>query len=227
MAMTCQSWVNEDVFSLPFQIRAGVHLKQPHDLRLSPLVISAGLHFLWLSESPVPPWPVRIGPWWRKLTLSVSHFSISDDSSAWKWVKVRGRVGARCLCTKCNSTASKPCFLLLVVSMELLKQNQRKKPGQVTAASCWFKMVYVKWVISSLLYIWLWKYESFSAWGSSMFYFSVLYICAKISGVLLRSHWRGDIGPCDWLCLCVVDETSAVCWQAGALGNHPGLSQAH
>lgn len=164
------------------------------------------LPFLWLSESPVPPWPVRIGPWWRKLILSVSCLSIGDDSSAWKWVKVhfsilQGRVGAGCLCSKGNSIASKPCFLLLVVSMELWKQNQRKKPGQVTAASYWCKTVYIKWVISSLLYIWLRKYESFSAWDSSMF--SVLHVCAKISGVLLRSHWKGGISPCDQLCVCV------------------------
>lgn len=60
-----------------------------------------------------------------------------------------------------------------------------------------------------------------------MFSFSVLHVCAKISGVRLRSHWKGGISPCDRLCVCVIDAMSAVYRQAGTLSNQAGLSQAH
>lgn len=99
--------------------------------------------------------------------------------------------------------------------MELRKQNQRKKPGQVTAASCWCKMVYIKWVISSLLYIWLWKYESFSAWDSSMCFFFCASHLHQDQWSPFGSHWKGWYQSL-WsaVCVCVLDVMSAAYWDS-------------
>lgn len=115
---------------------------------------------------------------------------------------------AKCLCEKWSSIVLKLFFdvfffLLLMVSMELRKQNQRGKPGQVTAASRWCKIAYIKWVTRALLYIWLWKHDSFSAWDSSMFSVSVLHVCAKISEVLLGLTGQSGINPCDQFPVCL------------------------
>lgn len=87
--------------------------------------------------------------------------------------------------------------------MELRKQNEREKPGQVTAASWWCKKAYIKWVTRALLYIWLWKRDSFSAWDSSVFSVSGLHVCTKISEILLGLTGQSGINPCDQFPVCL------------------------
>lgn len=216
VGLNCQLWVNVDAFSSPFKTGDWSPSKLVPCCEVSPLVFYAWLPFLWPFKIHIFPWSIRTGPWWSVLI----SLSISDGSSAWKRVKMhhsvlQGRWQARCLCRKCNSIGSKPCFLLLIVSMELRKQNQRKKPGQVTAASCWCKMVYIKWVISSLLYIWLWKYESFSAWDSSMCFFFCASHLHQDQWSPFGSHWKGWYQSL-WsaVCVCVLDVMSAAYWDS-------------
>lgn len=212
VGLNCQLWVNVDAFSSPFKIGDWSPSKLVPCCEVSPLVFYAWLPFLWPFKIHILLWSIRTGPWWSVLI----SLSISDGSSAWKRVKMhhsvlQGRWQARCLCRKCNSIGSKPCFLLLIVSMELRKQNQRKKPGQVTAASCWCKMVYIKWVISSLLYIWLWKYESFSAWDSSMCFF---FLCFTFAPRPVKSFWvslERVISVVVISCLCVCLRCDVCC----------------
>lgn len=226
VGLNCQLWVNVDAFSSPFKIGDWSPSKLVPCCEVSPLVFSAWLPFLWLLKIHILLWSIRTGPWWSTLI----SLSIGDGSSAWKQVKMhhsvlQGRWQARCLCRKCNSIGSKPCFLLLIVSMELRKQNQRKKPGQVTAASCWCKMVYIKWVISSLLYIWLWKYESFSAWDSSMCFF---FLCFTSAPRPVKSFWVSlerviSVVVISCLCVCLGCD---VCCVLGLWKNWQ-LLQAH
>lgn len=87
--------------------------------------------------------------------------------------------------------------------MELWKQSQREKPGQVTAASCWPRREYRTWGISALLYIWLWKQES-SGLGTAAWFLSGLHVC-KVTAPLVRSPWEREIRVTSGVCVCVRD----------------------
>lgn len=73
MGMTCQSWVNIDVFSSPFKIGDWGPPK-------ATVVFSTVLPFLWLLENPVPPCQDEASV--KKADPISLTLTVDDDSSA-------------------------------------------------------------------------------------------------------------------------------------------------